>query len=184
MYTRHLHTSTNYTYTYNYHCCTKRQPGKGAKEQYRHPHPECRWKDVSCVKYLLTKKAYDQKRLEKAIRHSKTSSCGNGSSSVNGNGGGGSSSNGSSSGTGYGAGGDEDVEVMEVEVMEVERTELELATEAVVVRAKGTGRQARKELRQSMTRYCRLQRSSTVQCSSSPCSTVRYGTVRGQLLQA
>ena len=37
-------------------------------------------------------------------------------------------------------------------MMEVERTELELATEAVVVRAKGTGRQARKELRQSMTR--------------------------------
>lgn len=94
------------------------------------------------MKLLLSKKAYDQKRLEKAIRHSKTSSaaaaagaagagepaCGNG-------------------GAIRAGGGDE------VEVMEVERTELELATEAMVVRAKGTGRQARKELRQSMTRY-------------------------------
>lgn len=113
------------------------------KEQNRYPHPECRWKGVSCVKYLLTKKAYDQKRLEKAIRHSKTSSsfCGSHSS----NGGSGSSR---SSGTGHGAGDDEDVEVMDVE-----RTELELATEATVVRAKGAGRQARKELRHSMTRY-------------------------------
>lgn len=106
---------------------------------------------MSCVRYLLTKKAYDQKRLEKAIRHFKTSSAAaSAPESAYGNGGGGSSG---SSGTGhvhgYGAADDQDEDV---EVMEVERTELELATEATVVRAKGTGRQARKELRQSMTR--------------------------------
>jgi len=47
----------------------KRQPGKSPKEQGRYQHPECRWKDVSCVRSLLTKKAHDQRRLEKAIRN-------------------------------------------------------------------------------------------------------------------
>lgn len=107
---------------------------------------------MSCVKYLLTKKTYDQKRLERAIRQAKASSAaaaaaaaGRGESAC-GNGGGGGSS--AAVQRQVGTGDDE-----EVEVMEVERTELELATEAMVVRAKGTGRQARKELRQSMTRY-------------------------------
>lgn len=123
------------------------------------------------MKYLLTKKAYDQKRLEKAIR--KTSYAAVAGESACGNGGGSSSS---SSATGHGAGDDDDVEVMEVE-----RTELELATEATVVRAKGTGRQARKELRQSMARY-----SSTVQYEGSSaniifcwCKVVLYDTNHG-----
>lgn len=38
------------------------------------------------------------------------------------------------------------------EEQDVERTELEVATEAAVVRARGVGREARKELRQSMSR--------------------------------
>ena len=134
---------------------------------------------MSCVKYLFTKKAYDQKRLEKAIRHSKTSSgaAGAGESTCgNGNG------NGSSSATGHGTGDDEDVEVMEVE-----RTELELATEAMVVRAKGTGRQARKELRQTMSRYysTTLQRysSTAVQYEGSSCEqNLPYGGRGGLLL--
>lgn len=87
---------------------------------------------MSCVKSLLTKKAHDQRRLEKAIRNTSSAAA---------------AAAGAAAGNGRAMGGDE------VEVMEVERTELEIATEAAVVRAKSTGRQARKELRQSMSRY-------------------------------
>lgn len=92
---------------------------------------------MSCVKSLLTKKAYDMRRLEKAIRNTSAgtgadgSPCGDGGKA------------GSDGVEGQGEEGDE---------VEVERTELEVAAEATVVRGKSVGRQVRKELRQMMSR--------------------------------
>ncbi|CAM9593576.1 unnamed protein product, partial [Hapterophycus canaliculatus] len=138
-------------------CYGFKKPGKGLREQGRYRHPECHWKDVSCIKSLLSKKVYDQKRLEKAIRNSSAVA---GASSADdgpcGNGGGGGvggsvdpGTRGGSSSTGLMMEGEDSDGA---EVVEVERTELEIATEAAVVRGKGVSRQARKELRQSMTR--------------------------------
>lgn len=87
---------------------------------------------MSCVKSLLTKKAHDQRRLEEAIRNTSSAAA--------------AAAAGAAAGNGRAKGDDE------AEGMEVERTELEIATEAAVVRAKSTGRQARKELRKSMSR--------------------------------
>lgn len=114
---------------------------------------------MSCIKSLLSKKVYDQKRLEEAIRNSSAAAAGasgadDGPCSNGGSGGGGEgpkdpeARGGRSSSDVVGDGEDSDG----VEVMEVERTELEIATEAALVRGKGVSRQARKELRQSMTR--------------------------------
>lgn len=50
----------------------KTQPRKNTRGQGRFQHPECRWKDVSCIKSLLTKKGYEQRRLENAIRNTAT----------------------------------------------------------------------------------------------------------------
>lgn len=121
------------------------------KEQGRYQHPECRWKDVSCVKSLMTKKAHDQRRLEKAIRNTPAGAAGAAGSAewTCGNAGvkPGLSSRGGSSSSSVEHGDENGEEV------EAERTELEIATEAAVVRGKGVGRQARKELRESMSRY-------------------------------
>ncbi|CAB1097642.1 unnamed protein product [Ectocarpus sp. CCAP 1310/34] len=114
-----------------------KKPGRSVKEQGRYQHPECRWKDVSCVKFLLTKKAYDLRRLEKAIRN--TSAVAGPDGSPSGDGG----RTGSVGAVGQGEEGD---------AAEVERTELEVAAEATVVRGKSVGRQVRKELRQMMSR--------------------------------
>ncbi|CAM9342210.1 unnamed protein product, partial [Laminaria digitata] len=46
-----------------------KKPRKNPTGQGRFHHPECRWMEVSCVKSLLTKKGYDRKRLENAIRN-------------------------------------------------------------------------------------------------------------------
>ncbi|CAM9116825.1 unnamed protein product [Scytosiphon promiscuus] len=129
-----------------------KKPGKSLREQGRYQHPECRWKDVSCIKSLLSKKMYDQKRLEKAIRNSSAAAGASGANDGPCGNGGGSVDSGARKGS---SGGDLMVEGEDsdgVEVVEVERTELEIATEAAVVRGKGVSRQARKELRQSMTR--------------------------------
>lgn len=149
---------------------------------------------MSFVKTLLTKKVYDQKRLENAIRNT---AAGVSAVGVAGLGAGGTvaraeeptnssnpadqSSNGHSlkrpvgsleeagtnqAGGAAGQANGESATKVQVQVRGragddgdneddedvVERTELEVATEAAVVRARGVGREARKELRQSMTR--------------------------------
>lgn len=113
---------------------------------------------MSCIKSLLSKKVYDQKRLEKAIRNSSATAGANGAEDGKGGGGSGGGGGGSvDQGARGGSSSNSDLMVEGedsdgVEVVEVERTELEIATEAAVVRGKGVSRQARKELRQSMTR--------------------------------
>lgn len=140
----------------------KKQPPKNSKGQGRFQHPECRWKDVSFVKTLLTKKVYDQQRLANAIRNSATgaTSVGNGGGSSSTECGGHDAVDGSKSEELIAAG-SRDGGIREMtggstgrpgEEQEVERTELEVATEAAVVRARGMGREARKELRQFMSR--------------------------------
>lgn len=95
---------------------------------------------MSCVKSLLTKKAYDLRRLEKAIRN--TSAVTGADGSPCGEGGGGRAAG------SVGVGG----QAEEGDAVEVERTELEVAAEVTVVRGKSVGKQVRQELRQMMSR--------------------------------
>lgn len=118
-------------------------------------HPDCRWKDVSCVKDLMTKKVLDQKRLQNAIRNTASGSQEKDAASpscvsprAKGD---------CNSGDGiFGSGKKRKVKDAEGKVCEdageVERTELEIATEAAVVRPRGVGQEARMELRMSMGR--------------------------------
>lgn len=128
------------------------QAGKNAKQQGRFVHPDCRWRDVSCVKDLMTKKVLDQKRLQNAIRNTASGSqdkdavspsCASPRAK-------GDCSSGDGSGKKRKAKDAE--EKVDEDAGEVERTELEIATEAAVVRPRGVGQEARMELRMSMSR--------------------------------
>lgn len=131
------------------------QAGKNAKQQGRFVHPDCRWRDVSCVKDLMTKKVLDQKRLQNAIRNTASSSQDNDTASpscVSPKAKGGCNNGDGICGSGKKRKVKGAEEKMDEDAGEVERTELEIATEAAVVRARGVGQEARMELRMSMSR--------------------------------
>lgn len=123
---------------------------------------------MSFVKTLLTKKVYDQQRLANAIRNSAAGATpvanGGGSSSTEDEGHESADDGGRREGiNGAGSRGGGTGEIPggttggPVEERVVERTELEVATEAAVVRARDVGEEARRELRQSMNRWVRLE---------------------------
>ena len=131
------------------------QAVKNAKQQGRFVHPDCRWRDVSCVKDLMTKKVLDQKRLQNAIRNTASGSqdkdavsppCASPRAKGDCNSGDGTSGSGKKRKAKNAEG------KVDEDAGEVERTELEIATEAAVVRPRGVGQEARMELRMSMSR--------------------------------